>query len=365
MIKVLIVATTKLELDGITNVILNYYRSIDKSDMKIDFVVPNELRNDLSEEFKSNRSKIFKIIGRTRNPIKYIKTLSNIIKENQYDIVHAHGNSYTLAVEMYAAKLGGCKIRIPHSHNTTSKHMLVHNMLKGLFNKNYTHGFACSQKAGEWLYGTKKFEIINNGINIDKYKYKDEVREQYREKYKLENNKVIGHIGGFNEQKNHKFLINVFYELYKLDNSYRLMLIGDGQLRADIENQVKDLGLTDMTIFMGKTLDVPNLMQAMDIIIMPSKYEGLPLSLVEAQSASLPCFISTAISKEVKMTNLVKFIDLNKSPSEWAKIINEYKYNDRDEIKDNSCRNIEEKGYSIRENANKMKSLYLEYIKQK
>lgn len=362
--RVLIISTTKFELDGITNVILNYYRSIDKSDMQIDFVIPNELKETLNKELYSCGSTVYKITGRIKNPIKYIKALSNLIKEQKYDIVHAHGNSYTLAVEMYAAKLGKCKIRIPHSHNTTSKHMLIHYALKRVFNKSYTHGFACGEKAGKWLYGEKDFEVINNGIDIDKYKFDNEIRKKYRKKYNIEEKIIIGHIGGFTDQKNHKFLINIFFELYKLNSNYRLMLIGDGNLRIDIETQIRELGLTDKVMLMGKTLDVPNLMQAMDIIIMPSKYEGLPLTLVEAQSACLPCFISTDITEEVKITNLIESIDLSEGPVKWAKLINAHKYSNRESIKDDICKKIVKKGYSIKVNAKKIKELYSNFINQ-
>lgn len=362
MIKVLIIATKHFELDGITNVILNYYRAIDKKDMHIDFVVPNDIREDLEYEIKSYGSNIFKIDNRIKRPIKYIQSLSKLIEKNKYDIVHAHGNSYTLSLEMYSARKGGAKVRIPHSHNTKSNYILVHYLLKRLFNRNYTHGFACGQKAGEWLYKFKPFTIINNGIEVNKYKYNENTRLKYRKKYKLENKKVVGHIGGFNEQKNHEFLIQIFSELYERDNSYRLILIGDGKLRSNIEKQVKQLGLDDKVIFMGKTLDVPNLMQAMDMIIMPSKFEGLPLTLVEAQSACLQCFVSTAITKEVNITELIKFVSLEESSEKWAEKINNYEFKNREDIKEEVLKKIIKGGYSIDDNAKEMKRLYKKFI---
>jgi len=360
-IKVLIVATTKFELDGITNVILNYYRAIDKIDMQIDFVIPNDIRKDLKLELESFNSHIYKISGRIKKTWLYVNELSKIINKNNYDIIHAHGNSCTLALEMYVAKKAGVKVRISHSHNTKSKYKIIHKILRGLFDSNYTHAFACGKKAGEWLFNDKSFEIINNGINLEKYKYDVEMRKKYRNKYKLEGKKVIGHIGHFCYQKNHDYLIDVFSELYKIDDSYRLILIGDGKLRSNVEKKVNDLRLSMAVIFTGKTLDVSQLMQAMDMIIMPSRFEGLPLTLVEAQTACLPCFVSDTVSKEVRITNLVKFLSLERGSKEWATQINKSNIINRQKIKDRILNEIIQAGYSITDNAKKMKELYKTY----
>jgi glycosyltransferase involved in cell wall biosynthesis len=360
-LRVLIIATTNFELDGITNVILNYYRAMDKSDMQIDIVTPNDIRDDLRIEIESFGSKIYKINGRTKNPISYIKKLSTLICENNYLIVHAHGNSCTLALEMLAAKFGGAKVRIPHSHNTKTKYSFVNKMLRKIFDLTYTHAFACGQKAGEWLFNKEPFVIINNGISIENYKFNLEVRQKYREKYNLNGKKVIGHVGHFNHQKNHDFLIDVFAEIFKIDNSYRLLLIGDGKLRPDIENKVNELGLTEEVIFTGKSLDVPQLMQAIDMVVMPSRYEGLPLTLVEAQAACLNCFVSDTVSNEVAITELINFLSLEITPKEWADRIYSCNRINRDEKKETVLNQIIMAGYSIKNNAENLKKLYSKY----
>lgn len=361
-IKVLIIATTKFELNGITNVILNYYRAIDKSDIQIDFVVPNVIRDDLKTELESNGSRIYIFSERNKKPISYMSKLINLIRENNYDVVHAHGNSCTLALEMYAAKNGGVKVRIPHSHNSTCKNKTIHKLLRVPFDRNYTHAFACGQKAGEWLYNGRIFEIINNGIDINKYKYNEEIRIKYRQKYNFNKNKVLCHIGHFTYQKNHDYLIDVFSELYKLDSNYRLMLIGDGELRTNIEKKVNTLGLFDAVTFTGKTLEVSQLMQAVDMIVMPSRFEGLPLTLVEAQAACLPCFVSDTVSKEAAITDLVQFVSLENSPKEWAKQINSSMTVNRNEIRESIYKQIVDAGYSINDNAKRMKDLYKKFI---
>ena len=365
MIKLLTISTIKFEFNGITNVIMNYYHAMDKSDMQIDFVVPNIPRKELREEIEQNGGRIYVFENRLKNPISYVRNLIQLIKEGKYDIVHAHGNSCTLALEMYAADKGGAKVRISHSHNTTCKYKILHITLRKMFDVYRTHAFACGQKAGEWLYKEEPFEIVKNGIDIEKYRFNEEVRKVYRDKYNLNEKKVIGHVGHFSYQKNHEFLINVFSELYKMDDSYRLLLVGDGILKKEIEQMINNMHLSDMVIFTGKTPDVPQLMQAMDVMVLPSRYEGLPLTLIEAQAACLPCFVSDAVSGEVAITDLVNFISLDKSPAEWARIIDSSIYPNRKEKVDKVCDRIIEQGYSIKDNAVVLKKLYKRYIEER
>ena len=365
MIRLLTISTTKFELDGITNVIMNYYRTMDKSDMQIDFVIPNIPRKDLKEEIKRNGGQIYVLGNRMRNPISYVRNLTKLIKERNYDIVHAHGNSCTLALEMYAAKKGGAKVRIPHIHSTSCKYKIIHVLLRKVFHTFRTHAFACGQKAGEWIYKDEPFEIIRNGINIEKYCLNEEIRKVYRDKYNLNGKKVIGHVGRFSYQKNHEFLIKVFSELCKINDNYRLLLVGDGILKQEIEQMVNNMNLSSMVIFAGKTPNVPQLMQAMDVMVLPSRYEGLPLTLIEAQAACLPCFVSDAVSSEVAITDLIYFISLDKSPAEWAKIIDSYVYPNRKEIVGEVTSRIIEQGYSIKDNAVVLKKLYKRYIEER
>lgn len=360
--KILIVGTSKFDNDGITNVILNYYRAMNKSDMQIDFVVPNEIRKDLKEELESFGSHIYRIIRHTKNPLSYMVKLSKLIYKNKYNIIHAHGNSCTLVLEMYAAKIGGAKVRIPHSHSSSCKHIKIHRLFRKLFDNSYTNAFACGEKAGKWLYNGKPFIVVRNGIDVNLYSYNNNVREEYRNKLKLNGKKVVGHIGHFLYQKNHEFLIEIFDELYKMDNNYRLLLIGDGELRRNIEEQVNELNLGDAVVFLGRTTEVPQFLQAMDIVVLPSRFEGMPLTLVEAQAACLPCFASDAVSKEAKITDWIRFISLEKPPKEWAEQINSTPLINREEQKDIICEQIAKAGYDIVENAKKLKKMYRSFL---
>lgn len=365
MIKILIINTVNFSYsDGISNVILNYYRNLDKSNIIIDFVVKQCLDDELKFEIMKNGGKLYELGYRLKSPLKYIRDVTKIIEKNKYDIVHAHGNSCTLAIEMLAAKKGGTKIRIAHSHNTTTKYKIVHKFLRKTFENNYTYGFACGVDAGKWLFKDKPFSILRNGIDAKKFQYNSELRHTYRNKLGLEGCKVIGHVGSFNYQKNHEFLIKIFKELYTIDNSYRLLLVGEGNLKSEIEEKIARMGLKDVTLFIGKSKEVPQLMQVMDLFLMPSHYEGLPLTLIEAQASGLQCFVSDLITKEVNVTNLVNYISLNKSPKEWAEIIINKDNFDRESQKDKVVEIIFANGYDIHENVNLLKKTYYDLINE-
>lgn len=363
MIKVLVISTGTFGYGGgITNVIMNYYHALDKSEIQMDFVVRGCIDDKLKQEVLNDGRKLYELSYRLNSPFKYMKKLAGIVKMGKYDIVHAHGNSSTLAIEMIAAKKGGAKIRIPHCHNTTTNHKLIHKLLRKAFDANYTNGFACGIKAGKWLYEKQPFTVINNGIEVNRFRFNEDVRQKYRIKLGLDGYKVVGNIGTINFQKNHEFLVDVFSELHRLDNKYRLLIVGDGGLRNDVEIKIASLGLTDAVIFTGKSREVPQLMQAMDIIVMPSRYEGLPLSLLEAQSACLKCFVSDVITQEVGVTDLVKYISLEKQSKEWAKVINDAEEVDRGLRKNEYISQITDSGYNIAENAKTLQNLYQSYL---
>ena len=356
--RILMIITNEFNMSGITNNVMNYYRYMDKREMKIDFVAPNNVPERLKNEINSNGGVVYELTMRNRNPIKYIIELKKIIQEKCYDIVHAHGNSCTLAAEMYAAKLAGTKVRIAHSRNTKCQQVFFNKILRNLFDKSYTHGFACGVDAGKWLFRDKEFTVIKNGNDIDKFKYNNSVRYDYRKKLGVEGKKVIGHVGLFNHQKNHEFLIDIFNELIKLDKNYILIMVGDGELKSTIEDKVESLGLKENVIFTGKSLEVEKLIQAMDIMVLPSRYEGLPNVVIEWQIACLPCIISDNADRNVKITELVKFISLNEKPREWARLIDEMKIEDRNLIKDKIISEITEAGFSIKENAQELSKIY-------
>lgn len=260
---------------------------------------------------------IYEIPNRSKSPIKYFNSLKNIVKKNNYNIIHAHGNSGTLLLDIYASKLGGANIRISHCHNSTCTHKFIHKITKSGLNKNATTLLACSNVAGKWLYD-KDFEIINNGIEFEKFSFNEEVRKKYRDEMGLSEYFVLGHVGHISYQKNHEFLLEIFKEILKINPKSKLVLIGDGILRTEIENKIRKLKIENDVILMGKRSDISNILCMMDIFIFPSRFEGLPVALLEAQATGLQCITSTAVTEEANVLGNVKYLNLEESPEIWA-----------------------------------------------
>lgn len=364
--KVLMILTSNFGYNGITSTVLRYYQYMKKENIKIDFVVMNEAPQYVKKIIDKD-SKINVIPRKIRQgkPIKYIKLLTKIIKEEKYDIIHVHGSSAIISLELYAAKKAGCKNRIVHSHNTTTDHILIHKMLYPYFRKNYTYALACGEEAGKWLFRNKKFEILPNGQEISKYEFNQLLRDKIRKEYNVEDKIVIGHVGGFNYQKNHEYLIDIFKKLNEKDKEkYLLMLVGDGELRNSIVNKIEEFHLKDKVLILGKISNVEEILQAMDIMVFPSRFEGLPNVVLEWQIAGLPCLISDKVTQEVKVTNLVKFIELD-DIDKWVDAIENVEIYDRNANKDYIIKQIREAEFDIVENAKKLEKIYNEIFEGK
>ena len=224
-----------------------------------------------------------------------------------------------------------------------------------------THYFACTEHAGRWLFGNKTFEkgkvtIINNGIDIEQFLFNEKIRNEKRNEMGIKHTDiVIGHVGRFIPQKNHKLVINIFYELYKKNNNYKLLLIGQGPLQNKIKEKVKRLKIEDSVTFLGQKKDVNKYYQAMDLFLFPSLYEGLGIAVIEAQTSGLPCIVSTEVPLETKVSEKISFISLKKADSIWIETINKIIEKDRD-VKIN--RLIRE-GFSIMVEAKKLENIYI------
>lgn len=360
--KVLIISTVRFRLNGITSVIMNYYRKMDKSNMKIDFLVINEISEEYRKELQSNGSKIF-YLPRKDNVIKYMHGLKDILKNNKYDVIHIHGNSSLMAIETTIAKFSNVPIRIVHSHNTTCSYKVLNKLLYPALKRTANYGFACGEEAGKWLFKNNNYEIIKNGIDLSIFNYDEEKRREFRNKINAGNRKVIGHVGNFIFQKNHEFLIDSFSELIKKDKNYLLLLISDGVLLEQMKEKVNKLGISKNVLFLGKTTEVSSYLQAMDIFILPSKFEGLPVVLIEAQALGLPCVVSDKVSNEAKLTDLIEFLPIDDT-SVWANKILNIDISNRKNRCNNAHKTIDETGYNVAKNAYKMKSLYEKYLKE-
>ena len=299
-------------------------------DIQMDFLVLNDGQTyPLEETIKKLGLNLYKVdawIYKPTDYISYYKKVNQFFSEHHdYDAVHINTSSKNFLI-LKLAKKYKIPIRIAHSHNTgfqtqSKAQILMGNIFKPLLKKYATHYFACSTLAGEWLFGKSnaKVKIIHNAVDYEKFKINTEKRNQIRQEFNIENKLVVGNVGRFTTQKNHAFLIDIFYEIYKKNNNAVLMLVGNGEKEQQIKQKVKKLGIQNCVLFMGYRSNVNELMQAMDMFLMPSLYEGLPVVAIEAQAAGLPCFMSKdVITEEVKIADNVKFISLEDSTEKWA-----------------------------------------------
>ena len=349
---------------GVEAVTINYYRNIDKNKIQLDFICDEDSTNIPYEEIEKMGGKVI-IIPSYSKPFKYHKELKIVLKEGNYKIIHSNIN--TLSVfSLFAAKCAGVPVRIAHSHSTTNKKEKKKNLMKQVlrpFSKVFaTDYMCCSELAGRWLFGNKEYDkgnvyLLNNAIDLDKFKYNESLRKKKRKELGIKDDAlVIGHIGRFVAQKNHDYLIDIFNEIHKKNNNSILLLAGQGPLMEDIKNKVKELNLDDSVKFLGQRNDANELYQAFDVFLLPSLYEGLPVVGVEAQASGLLCYLSDDMTKETKVLDITKFMSLNNTPEEWANNILDdvKKYKRIDTSKEMTAKN-----FNIKEEAKKLEEYYL------
>lgn len=311
---------------GVESVIMNYYRRIDHSLIQFDFVV-NEGSTRVPEcEILDMGGRVFTVPD-YRDLRAYERGLRNLFEEQKYPIVHSNVNALSF-FPLREAKRAGVPVRIAHSHSTAGHGEFVKNLMKdvlrSLSNVYPTDRFACSEYAGRWLFGDKAvFSIVYNALDVQKFRFKKDVRAQARngDLGVSDDRLVVGHVGRFAYQKNHEFLLEVFAEVLKLDPEALLVLVGEGELKGEIERLVTKRHLGGHVIFTGQRDDVWRLYQAMDVFVLPSRYEGLPVVGIEAQCAGLPCLFSDTISKEVEILPSCEFASLSAPPALWAQKI--------------------------------------------
>ena len=361
MVKILIINTVRFKLNGISSVIMNYYKAMDKTDLSIEMLSVDDLSEEYQALFAANSIKYY--IIKRKNPLSYFFNLYKLAKEKRYDIVHVHGNSSTMAVELLACKLAGVNVRIAHSHNTTTAHPIVHKLLYPVFKSSYTHGFACGEDAGKWLFRDNEFVEIKNGIHLQQYVFDENQRDLYRKKLNITDEIIIGHVGNFVEQKNHTFILDMFSELFKDNDKYKLLLISDGYLLEDMKKKAESLGIQENVIFLGKTTEVYNYLMAMDVFILPSLYEGFPVVLVEALASGLECIVSDTIDENCNIVGNMDFLSIDDKLLWVKKLRNISISKSRKSISRENENLLKIKGFDIEQNSKMMKKLYFEYKK--
>ena len=344
---------------GLETMLMNYYRAIDRSQIQFDFLTHRDFKADYDDEIELLGGKIYHLPRLNPFNLHYRKALGDFFDSHpEYRIVHVHQDCLS-SVVLKVAKDHGIPVRIAHSHSSSQNKDLkypIKLVYRQFIPKYASHLLACGEDAGRWMFGGAPFQVLKNAIDTGKYLFDPEKRRAVRKNLEIADNALlIGHVGRFSPPKNHNGLIDIFAEIKNRVPS-KLLLIGEGKLRGEIECKVADLGLVDDVIFAGLRPDVNDLMQAMDVFIFPSLYEGVPLTMIEAQAAGLPCLISNRVPIECKITDCVQQLSLGVGAEVWARAAIEAAGTPRK----NTFDEIAEAGYDVKTNAKKLENWYRE-----
>lgn len=362
--KILVINTNGILRDGITAWMTSYFKAMDKSGMEVHTIAYKNVDADVVEEVREAGLIIHVIPHRKSASGAYLRELDQVMKNERFDIVQVNGNSATMSLELILAKMNGVRVRIAHSHNTTCSHEAIDRMLRPFLYAFSTDHFACGRAAGEWLFGSRRFSIIPNGKIIDLYRYSSDSRIAARRELKISDDCVaIGHVGMFNIQKNHSFLLDIFQCLHESSKKTHLFLIGEGGLRSSAEEKVQKMDLEESVTFLGKRSDVPYLLNAMDCMLFPSLHEGFPNVVLEWQINGLPSVVSNSITADCAITPLVRFCSLDEPVYDWASAVKTMiDGSTRKRDSEWAATEIAKAGYDIQQNAADLKRLYCESL---
>lgn len=362
-----LVLDTVMDRGGAEAMIMNYMRNVDRDVIKFNFLTNRDYRGAFEDEIESLGGKVYHMCpmypGKFR---QYKREVRGFLKEHpEYKIIHSNLEERSYFALKEAKKLG-VPVRISHSHNRPlgfDLKLIMRYYFRFMLKYYNTHMFSCGVEAGDWLYGKKnrdKVIVMNNAIDAKAYTYDAEKAKAMRETLGVTGKKVIGHVGRFFAQKNHPFLIDIFYEIHKKDKDTVLLLVGGGELDDCLKNEMKqkvdDLGLEECVQFLGVREDVANVMQAFDLFLLPSLFEGLPVTMVEAQASGLPCVISDKVPIQCDITGNVKVVALEDGPKKWADVALEFMKGF--ERKD-SFDKVSTAGFDIKENAKWLQEFYV------
>lgn len=349
---------------GVMSVIMNYYRNINRDEVQFDFMYFRESEASYNEEIELLGGRCF-YVSKPSHYLTFMRQLNNFFAiHREYQIVHIHDAIF--AKLMYTTlKKNGVKSVIVHSHATRYSDKKISEIRNKIICKNISKSadilFACSDAAGKFMFGEKKFFVMKNAIEVDKYSFSQECRINMRDELDLDGKCVVGHIGAFVNQKNHKFLLKIFKEILNYKPNAALLLAGDGPLFDEIQNYAKELEVFDKVLFLGKRKDTNRLYQAMDVFVLPSLYEGLPMVGVEAQCAGLPVVFSSEITKEIGIGEHL-FLPLSDSAKKWASKVIEILEESKDRDRSSGVKNLVSAGFDIKCEAINVLKQYSNYL---
>ena len=345
---------------GIETYLYKIARNIDKNQFSISYMDETGGHACFRNELEALGAKFYDITPRRKSLIKNKRDLEQLFSKNKFDVLHFNCNSLSYVTPILVAQKYGVKI-VLHSRNSKANlfSMVLHrvNYIRLKYRLKNCCRIAVSDLAGQWMFGKHgKYMVINNGVEIERFKYSDALRTQKRNELNLNEFNIYGNVGAFLEAKNHSFILKIFRKITEIDEKAILLLVGDGPLKSHILSLASDLELTNKIVFLGKRSDVPELMMAMDCLLFPSIYEGFPNVILEAETSGLPIVMSDIITDEVVLTETCKKISLNCTVEEWA--FNCKIFADRNINRENGSKVVEEKGYSVKSEIIKIEQLY-------
>ena len=306
---------------GMENFVMNLCENMDSEKVVSDVLVHVRRDDDRKyvERIEKKGGHVYELPRLTQNPIANLRGITSLVRKNHYAAVIRHTPNALIAPQLWAAKKGKTAV-VCHSHNETDPKKILHFLGKSWIQHMEVERFACSPRAGQWMFGKKPFRVIHNAVNLEKFTFSALKREQIRKEFQLNDTAhIYGHVANFIASKNHQYLVKIYQKILEKDNDGICICVGDGELRPQIEEEAKHLGIADRVIFTGVRHDADALMSAMDVLIFPSLFEGLPLTLIEAQASGLPVLLSDTVAREVEVTEgLINWLSIQDEPESWA-----------------------------------------------
>lgn len=326
--KRLLCIISSMNTGGAETFLMKLYRNIDRTKYQFDFCINVPEKCFYEDEILSLGGKVFRIPSKSQNTKAFKSQLSQLIKTEKYEYVLRVTSNAMGFWDLKIAKKAGAKVCCARSSNSSDgdgwKTKIAHRIGRLLYSRYVDVAFAPSDLAAEYTFGRKAYQngfvhLLNNAVDLDVFQYSITEREEIRKEFHIPSDKLVfGHIGRFSEQKNHKFLLEVFSEIKNKHQDSVLLLVGDGPLKNSFWERVKELGLEDSVILAGVRPDVSKMLSAMDCFVFPSFYEGMPNTVIEAQATGLPCVISDTITSKADITGLVEYVSLEQSSKQWA-----------------------------------------------
>ncbi|MBQ7252761.1 MAG: glycosyltransferase [Kiritimatiellae bacterium] len=350
-----------LENGGVEVLLYNYFMAMDRSKVAFDFIVHTPHRGMIERKLESEDVRVCHLPRFRRFFANFFKTRA-VIKRGRYPIVHVHHTSKSF-VQLLAAWSCGVQVRIAHSHDCLAlrgpKKWLIR-LYGRLTTALATDWFACSEMAGRYVFGravaSPRFRLVRNAIPVDRFAFDPARRAAIRARHRLEDCFVLLHVGRFAPQKNHDRLVGIFAQLRQQEPRARLLLVGTGELEAEVRSRVRDLGIEDKVLFLGESAEVPAFLSAADVFVLPSRHEGLGMVLIEAQASGLPCVASDAVPREADIGGGIRFLPLDAPDDDWCRAIRDSRAHDRTAGTELARR----AGYDLSPEARRLQEWYLE-----